>query len=90
MQWQDSTPETPLTELTVGDLFDAIGWALSHYRAGDQGIASKEVPGFKFEGHKPVMGLHRSRDEIGVAGWKEIGGWGEWRSNWWGLTTIEA
>ena len=51
MDLEHITPETKLSDLTAGDLMDLIGWALTRYRAGEQG----DVSGFTFSGHTPVL-----------------------------------
>jgi hypothetical protein len=73
--WQRIQPDTPLSELTAGDLMEAIGWAL----ASDRG------------GGKPKMKMKDDESRVGamVPGWKEVGVWGSWRSNWWGLPANE-
>lgn len=65
--WQRIRPDTPLSELTAGDLMEAIGWAISSGQTA---------------GGKPAI---HGDEEVSAMGWKEVGVWGNWRSNWWGL-----
>lgn len=51
IDWEKIGPGTPVSELTVGDLLDIIGWALTNYKAGEQG----DVQGFAFQGYKPAV-----------------------------------
>jgi len=51
MDLSELKPETPLSQLTAGDLMDMIGWALTHYRAAEAG----DVSGFVFTGFSPTL-----------------------------------
>ena len=48
---KETTPDTPLSELTVGDLMELIGWAITQHKAAQDG----DVEGFAFVGSKPVL-----------------------------------
>ncbi|HEY0070516.1 MAG TPA: hypothetical protein VGE04_11165 [Chloroflexia bacterium] len=74
-KWAQVSPDTPLSQLTAGDLMEAIGWALSGAKdAGyEEGVAAP----------KPTMTLDRAGSR--VMGWKETDTWGVWNSSWWGI-----
>jgi hypothetical protein len=80
--WQEVKPDTPLSELTVGDLIEAIGWALAQYRPGQSG----DVEGFVFGGGTQPTMLAPKANQVALMGWKETGQWGQWNSNFWGVT----
>lgn len=51
LDWNKIGPDTPVSTLSVGDLVDLIGWALTQYKASEQG----DVTGFTFTGAKPNL-----------------------------------
>jgi hypothetical protein len=51
LDWNKIGPDTPVSQLSVGELLDLIGWALTHYKAGEQG----DVAGFSWSGAKPNL-----------------------------------
>jgi hypothetical protein len=51
LDWEKIGPDTPVSELTAGELLEIIGWALTGYKAGEAG----DVAGFGFTGHKPNL-----------------------------------
>lgn len=51
MDLQELRPDTPLSELTAGDLVELIGWALTQYKAAEAG----DVSGFAFRGFSPAL-----------------------------------
>jgi hypothetical protein len=51
LDWNKIGPETKVSELTAGELVDLIGWALTQYKAGEQG----DVAGFSFTGFQPNL-----------------------------------
>lgn len=50
-------PETKLGDLTVGDLMDVIGWALTYYRSAQ----GDDVGGFTARGSQPLLPLLNPR-----------------------------
>jgi hypothetical protein len=74
--WSHARPETKLSELTLSDLLETIGWAISQPRTGEPGPTGVA---------RPIMHLLRQGEIRGEMGWKETQHWGEWRSNWWGV-----
>jgi hypothetical protein len=51
IDWEKLGPDTPISELSVGDLLEVIGWALTNYKAGESG----DVQGFTFQGFRPAI-----------------------------------
>ena len=86
MRWEDTSPDTPLTGMTAGDLLDAIGWALTNYHAAQHG-GQADVAGFTIQAGKLTLPVIADR-RVAVMGWKEAGLWGQWNSNFWGVATV--